>query len=573
MPKSKAEQYLNGVLTGAITAGKYIRLAAKRYFDDLKKQTDPAFPYYFDEKSAQGAINSFELQRLALGDKSDDPFILMPWQASILWQAYGWKRKDNNRRRFVKAYIKVARGNAKTEFLAGVGNLGFLFEGENDPQVFWAATKKAQAAIGFERQKTMLKRLRRDYPEIADHCDTSKYRIYEKNGVGYVAYLGQDSDKEDGFSPLYGLIDEWHAHKNNDMIHVLESGMVKRESPFTWIITTAGNNPSCPCAEFEKRAKQMLEGDYESDQLLAYMYDLDEEDDWQDEKNWCKPNPSLGISITLESLRLEYNKAITEGIQKENNFKTKNLNIWVNSSAQWISDRVFQASGSAFDPAILNGRVCFGGLDLSSSRDLTALCLFFPAQSEDEPHYCLFRFWCPEENARERNRLDGVPYLQWARDGYLNLTVGDVIDSRYIKNQILEDYQTYTFHSCAYDRYRALEMVADLNEELGMIDHTETKLFMEPFAQTTGTYNAPLQEIERMLLNKELNHGNNPIIEWMNRNVAIVSDTNGNIKFDKKRAKEKIDGMVAMGMAVGQWLGYKHEYAAMASGQSDVLIL
>jgi phage terminase large subunit-like protein len=570
---NKAKNYIEQVLKGTIIAGKYIKLACKRHVDDLKQQKKKSFPFYFSEKHATGAIRFFELQRLALGDKSDQPFVLMPWQAAILWTAYGWRRKDNYQRRFVKVYIKVARGNAKTEFLAGVGNLGFFAETAKDPQIFWAATKKAQAAIGFERQKTMVQRLRRDYQEVADSCGTTKYRIFETQGVGYVAYLGQDSHKEDGFSPLYGLIDEYHAHKDDSMIHVLESGMVKRESPMMWIITTAGNNPACPCAEFEKRAKMMLDGDVQNDQLLAYMYDLDEDDDWQDEKTWCKANPSLAISVTITTLRTEYNKAITEGVQKENNFKTKNLNIWVNSSAQWISDRVFQASSSPFDAGILSGRVCFGGLDLSSSRDLTALCLFFPAQNQDEPHYCIFRFWCPEDNARERNRLDGVPYLQWARDGYLRLTAGDVIDTRYIKRQILADFETYTFHSCAYDRYRSLEMVADLNEELGMIDYSETKLFLEPFAQTTGTYNAPLQEIERMLLNRELNHGNNPIIEWMNRNVAIVSDTNGNIKFDKKRSKEKIDGMVALGMAVGQWLGYKHDYAAMASGQSDVLIL
>jgi phage terminase large subunit-like protein len=227
----------------------------------------------------------------------------MPWQAAILYLAYGWRRKKDHKRRFVKVYIKVARGNAKTEFLAGVGNIGFFFESEKDPQIYWVATKKAQAAIGFGRQKTMAQRLRRDYVEVAEMCDTSVARIYETKGVGYVTYLGKDSKTEDGFSPLYGLIDEYHAHPNDDMIHVIESGMVKRESPMTWIITTAGNNPQCPCAEFEKRAKQMLQGDMLNEQLLAFIYDLDEGDDWQDQNVWAKANPAMGVSINLVALQ------------------------------------------------------------------------------------------------------------------------------------------------------------------------------------------------------------------------------------------------------------------------------
>lgn len=572
MPK-RAETYIKDVIEGRVIVGKWIKLAIKRHLNDLKRAKKRDFKYFFSPTHAAQAIEAFELQRLAFGEHTDEPFVLMPWQACILYLAYGWRRKSDHRRRFVKVYIKVARGNAKTEFLAGIGNLGFFFESEKDPQIYWVATKKDQAKIGFGRQKTMAQRLRRDYVEIAEMCDTSVSRIYETTGVGYVTYLGKDSKTEDGFSPLYGLIDEYHAHPNDDMIHVIESGMIKRISPMTWIITTAGNNPVCPCAEFEKRAKQMLQGDMVNDQLLAFCYDLDEGDNWQDQATWGKPNPGLGVTVHLQSLISEYEKALTEGVQKENSFKTKNLNIWVASRQAWLSDEKFRACGRRFDPAILDGRLCFGGLDLSKNRDITALALFFPAPTEKEKHFVLLQCWCPEDNAIERNRLDGVPYLQWARDGWLTITDGDIIDTDYIKSEILAARLKYKFHSCAYDRWRATELVKDLIEEIGEISGTETNQFMEPFTQTPGHFSAPLSQLEKMVLKRMLNHGSNPVLEWMNRNVVIFSDSNGNIKIDRAKSKDKVDGMVALGMAIAQWMTYKHQYQDAYSPDNDIIIL
>lgn len=571
MPK-RADKYIEQVKKGDIIVCKWIQKAIQRHLDDLKKAKKKDFPYFFSPTHAQNAIEAFELQRLAFGEHTDEPFVLMPWQACILYLAYGWRRKADHRRRFVKVYIKVARGNAKTEFLAGVGNIGFFFESEKDPQIYWVATKKDQAKIGFGRQKTMAQRLRRDFVEISEMCDTSVGRIYETNGVGYVTYLGKDSKTEDGFSPLYGLIDEYHAHPNDDMIHVIESGMVKRQSPMTWIITTAGNNPNCPCAEFEKRCKNMLQGDVQNDQLLAFIYDLDEGDNWQDQANWVKPNPSLGISLHLGALISEYEKAITEGVQKENNFKTKNLNVWVSSHRAWISDDKFKATGKKFDPAILQGQLCFGGLDLSKNRDITALALFFPGKTEKDKHHAILKSWCPEENAVERNRLDGIPYLQWAHDGWLSLTPGDIIDTEYIKAEIFAAKTEYKFHSCAYDRWRATELILDINEEIGVVD-TETDQFMEGFTQTAGHFSGPLTQMEKMILRRQLNHGRNPVLEWMNRNVIIFTDTNGNIKIDKRSSKEKVDGMVALAMAIGQWMTYKHKFHEAYSPESDIIVL
>jgi len=569
---NKAEMYMEQVMNGEAIVGRWIKLAIQRHLRDLKKSRRKNFPYFFSEEKAESAVEAFELQRLALGEKSGQPFELMAWQAWVLHLAYGWRRKSDGLRRYTKVFIKVARGNAKTEFLAGVGNLGFFFEGEQDPQIYWVATKKDQAKIGFLRQKAMVKFLCQDFHEIAEMCGLSVSRIYELGGMGYVTFLGKDSKTEDGFSPFYGLVDEYHAHPNDSMVHVLESGMVKRRRPMTWIITTAGVNPNSPCAEFERRAKQTLNGQLLNEELLAIIYDLDESDDWKDEANWVKANPSIGVSVHLESLRSEFQKALNEGVQKENNFKTKNLNLWVRSATPWISHDKFKACGKPFDASFLDGKLCFGGLDLSKNRDITALALFFPNADDTGRHYVLFKFWCPEDNAIERERVDAIPYMQWARDGWLTLTPGDIIDTDYIKKELLQCRETYNFHSCAYDRWRATELVKDVIEIVGEVP-TQTKAFMEGFTQTAGHYAAPLAELEKMVLLKTLRHGGNPVIEWMNSNVIIKLDASGNVRLDKAASKEKVDGMVALAMAIAQWMTYKNAITEAYSPNSDVVVL
>lgn len=566
MPK-RAEQYIDDVRNGRILVGKDIKKAVKRHLDDLKKTRAKDYPYYFSATHALGAIEAVEVQRFAYGERSGDPFVLQPWQAFILYLAYGWRRKKDNSRRFLKAYIKIARGNGKTELLAAIGNIGFFFEDVRDPQIWWVSSTVTQSMIGFGRQKEMARYLIDEDPTFNELFGLRAQRIYEKLGGGYVGFLS--SKPKDGFSPFYGLVDEYHEFADDARIHSLESGMIKRASPFTWIITTAGNNPNGPCEQFEKRAKQMLDGDVQNDQLLAIIYDLDDGDDWTDERNWAKANPCLGISLYIGSLRSEYEKAVSEGIVKENNFKAKNLNIWGTSRAAWIQDEKFKRTASKFDPATMRGRLCFAGLDLSTNDDLTALALLFPPDTEGGTFHVLMRYWCTEDKARERNRLDGIPYLQWAADGWLKLTPGDTIDYDYIKNEIRQCVADYDIHSIANDPHRQREVVTDLNDEFG-VRRTQSKTLFEPFPQRATIFTGPLTELERMVKLRLLNHGRHPILEWNNRNVVLYIDGNGNFKLDKRNSKEKIDGMVALAMSIGQYMTYKH---TLDPGGPDLVII
>lgn len=563
----RAESYIKAVQNGAVPVGKTIKKAVRRHLDDLKKSRKTDYPYYFSRDYAGGAIEAVEVQKFAYEIKAGQPFTLEPWQAFILYLAYGWRRKKDHSRRFMKCYIKIARGNGKTELLAAIGNIGFFFEAVNDPQIWWVSSTVTQSQIGFGRQKDMARYLIEEDPQFNELYGLRAQRIYEKLGGGYVGFLS--SKPKDGFSPLYGLIDEYHEFNDDARVHSLESGMIKRESPMTWIITTAGNNPDGPCEQFEKRAKMMLDGDIQNDQLLAIMFDLDDGDDWTDEKNWPKANPNLGVSVHIGSLRSEYEKAVAEGIVKENNFKAKNLNIWGTSRAAWIQDEKFKRTATKFDLETMKGRLCFGGLDLSTNDDLTALALLFPPGAEGGVFHVLMRYWCTEDKARERNRLDGIPYLQWTRDGWLNLTPGDTIDYDYIKNEIRQCVADYDVHSIANDPYRQREVVTDLNDEFGQRP-TQSKTLFEPFPQRATIFTGPLTELERMVKLRILNHGKHPILEWNNRNIVLYIDGNGNFKLDKKNSKEKIDGMVALAMAIGQWMTYKH---TLDPGGPDIVVI
>lgn len=563
----RALTYIEAVKKGTITVGKPIKKVVRRHLDDLRKARKTDYPYYFSPEYAANAIACVEVQKFAYEAKAGEPFTLEPWQAFILYLAYGWRRKKDHSRRFMKVYIKIARGNGKTEILAAIGNIGFFFEQVNDPQIWWVSSTVTQSQIGFGRQKDMAKYLIEEDPTFNELYGLRAQRIYEKLGGGYVGFLS--SKPKDGFSPLYGLVDEYHEFMDDARVHSLESGMIKRACPMTWIITTAGNNPDGPCEQFEKRAKMVLDGDIQNDQLLPIIFDLDDGDDWEDERNWPKANPNLSVSVHLSALRSEFEKAKAEGIIKENNFKAKNLNIWGTSKAAWIADAKFKRSASKFDPATMRGRICFGGLDLSTNDDLTALALLFPPENDGGIFHVLMRFWCTEDKARERNRLDGIPYLQWHRDGWLQLTPGDTIDYDYIKNEIRHCADIYEFHSCANDPWRQREVVTDLNQEFGHRP-TQTKEFFEPFAQTPKMFTAPLVELERMVKLRTLNHGHHPILEWNNRNVVIYADGNANFKIDKRNSKEKVDGMVALGMAIGQYMTYKH---TLDQGPGGVIVL
>lgn len=562
-----AEKYIDDVLNGRIVTGKDIYLQCERHVNDLKQQKKKVFSYYFDEEAAEQVIKFAAVSFFGKGRLSGQHFKLEGWQAALLWQVYGWKRKDTHTRKYKQVYVKVARKNGKTEFLSLIGNYGFTneaFKGpEKDPEIYWAATKKDQAKYGWSVQKSQLGHLSKYSPKVGNYCKILTHNIDTTKGTGFVRYLGKDSKTEDGLSPYYGLVDEYHEHPSNDMVNVLVSGMGARISPLLWIITTAGFNPQSPCAQFEKRCKDILRGSIDNDTILPWIFDLDPEDDWHDEDNWPKANPNLGVSVNMEFLRDQYRDAVTMGADKEANFLTKNLNKWVSARVTFIKDATYCKNMGEIDMEALKGKICYGGLDLASVNDTNAFCLYFPEQDGLDKACALWWYWMPEDNVRDRVSKDGIPYLDWIRDGYITQTPGNVTDYNILKQEIQEIAEQYDLISVGYDRWNSSQLVIDLLE-LG--------LPFEKFGQGFGSMNAPTKEYQRLMLTERILVGKNPVSRWHNSNITIDMNPAGDIKINKGKSSEKVDGMIALVMAIGEKMD-KHNNQGSVYDERDIIIL
>jgi phage terminase large subunit-like protein len=539
----KALQYIDDVKSGHVKTGRYIKLLIDRHLSDLKKSKEKAFPYYFDYDEAAHAINAFSLFRLPTSNGGNAPFILMPYQECILFMAYGWRKKKNSRKRFRRVYLKVARGNAKTEFLVGVGTYEFAFSDVDNPEVFWIATKKDQAKIGWKRQVTMLKKLVEDEPALESVFGFHATEIFKRGELSWVKYLGKDSKSEDGWKPSCALADEYHAHVDDGMVNVMESGFVKRDDPMLWIITTAGYNPTGPNSEFLANCKKMLEGALPGENVLPFIYELDPEDNWEDPENWQKANPGIGHVLTIDGLAEEYKKIQIGGKSKEIDFKVKNLNIEQNSKESWIRHEDWVRCGGVIDDAALIGRECYAGIDLSLTQDITALALFFPKKTGEEQHILKVFYWIPEENPDIMSKNE-VPYDRWINDGRIFTTPGRVIN--------LEE--TATDMGRIMSQYKVKR--ADIDPWCSAYVETVFKglgIRVNKFAQQITYLSNPTQALERLILGAEINHGNDPVLTWMVSNCETYRNSNDNIRIIKSQHKNKIDGIAASINAVFGW--------------------
>jgi len=523
------DQYINDVLSGKQVTGELIKLAVERHSNDLTK----SWHYYFDRDKAQKAITFFERLHHWKGEWAGTPIILEPHQVFYIGSMFGWLREDKTRR-FRTSFKEVARKNAKTTECAGKSIYHLLSDGESGPQVYFAATKEDQARIGFKDMQEITKRT----PGLKQYLRVMTKSVLNDSNGGFAKPLGSDSDTQDGFDPSWAVVDEYHAHKTDQMLNVLESGMGARRQPMIDVITTAGFKKEFPCySNLRKVSIDVLRGIKEDETLLALIFEQDKDDDWKDESVWIKSNPNLDVSLKLDFLRTRLKKALNEGGTKEIDFKTKNLNIWTDSSDTWIPDEVWMRGDRPLPE--LKGRKCWGGLDLASVRDITALVLIFPIVDE---FYTLRYYFVPESCVKSREEMD---YRGWVNDGYMIETPGDVTDYNYIKSTIDDITVTYDVQKIAYDRFNSSQLVIDL---------TEKGIPMAPFGQGFLSMTSPCKELEALAHNGKIVHDGDPVLRWMNSNVVTNTDPAGNIKLDKGKSMNKIDGMVALVMALGEFM-------------------
>lgn len=544
-PKPAAERYVDDVLSGQITACRWVRLACERHRRDL--ETGHERGLYFDETAAKVALAFFRVLRHWKGEWAGQPVTLEPWQQFILWSLFGWKRSDGTRR-FRTAYLEVARKNGKTTVAAGGGLFLAFVDGEPGAEVYSAATMRDQARISHRDATRMVK----SSPQLNQMIGVFRDNLHELKSGSKFEPLSADYNSLDGLN-VHGVIaDELHAWPQPELWGVLKTATGSRRQPLILAITTAGVDQTGVCYRQREYVTRILKQIIDDDAYFGIIYtldtkqdwpDLDQDDDWQDEANWLKANPNLGVSKKLETMRYDANEAAYKPAEL-NQFLRWHLNIWTQAMTRWVNPISWAACGvRKVDPEKLKGRACYGGLDLSQIYDITALVLVFPPENTDDPYQVICRFWLPADNLIERVRRDQVPYDAWVKAGFLNLTPGNVVDYDFILAEIESLADRYEIQEIGYDRYGAT-LVSQRLQDMGGEE------WVVPIGQGFLSMSPPMKELSKLIASQGLAHGSNPVLTWMADNLVAVEDAAGNIKPDKARSREKIDGMVALIMGL-----------------------
>ena len=556
---------MGDVLSGRQVACKWVRLACERYVRD--RETGHERGLVFDEGAAKLVIAFFSMLKHSKGEWAGRPVILEPWQQFFVWNLFGWRRDRSERwvestpggvqdtrgtRRFRTAYLEVARKNGKSTLASGLGLYMLAADGEPGAEVYSAATKKDQARIVFEEACRMVKGSRRLFPGVGIY----RHNIHIIETASKFEPLGADADTMDGLNIHFFVADEVHAHKTRDVWDKLETATGARRQPIGLGITTAGYDRQSLCFSLNEYSQKVLSGVEQDDSFFGLIFTLDgvqdgEDEggmgkgvvyDWAVESEWVKANPNLGVSKKVDDLRRKALRAKAMPASL-NAFLRLECNVWTQSVTKWISWEKWAACGGAVDPSGLQGRRCYGGLDLSSNIDVAGYVLVFPPEVDGDPFQVLVRPFIPEDNIAERVRRDRAPYDVWVRQGFLTATPGDVIDYEFIYAQLQEDAAVYDIREMAFDRWGATKVVQDLVEIFG-------EEWLVQMGQGFASMNPPMKEMERLILGGLLAHGNHPVLRWMADNLVVRQDPAGNLKPDKEKSTEKIDMMVALVMGL-----------------------
>lgn len=535
------ERYGLPVLRGQVVVGEYVYLAVLRHYRDL--QTGAKRGLNFSSEHALHIIDFIERFFVHIkGPLAGQPILLDPWQKFWTAVLYGWRRADGYRR-FTRAYEEVARKNGKSTWKGPQGMYLLAMDGEIGAEVYAVATTREQAKTVFKPAFDNVSKWCRKSPRLAKSFKVFSGLNQEKivYDTSVFAPLPAMEENLDGLNPYAILFDELHAQKSRGVWDVMESALGARKAPLLSAITTSGFILDGICVEIRDYCLAVLRGDAEDDSFFGYVYTLDRGDDPFDERVWCKANPGLGMSKQIDYMRTQALKAKrTPGARV--NFMTKDLNIWCNSADGYYDLDVWDSCGKKFDPEILRGRRCYGGLDLASTRDLTAYSLVFPSDEPDEPWYVLVWFFCPQSKIDNEAHNDKAPYAAWQDAGWLTATDGNVTDYAVVKRAILESLRDYDVQKIGYDRWNALQLVNELMD-LGAP--------MVEIPQNTGGMYPGTKALDELIYSGRLQHGGNPVLRWNAVNVSMLYDTNGNYRPDKKRSQQngRIDGVVATVMA------------------------
>ena len=510
---------------------------------------------HYDAEKADRAVRFIENLKHTKGRWAGKRFWLLPWQEQIIRDVFGIVDAHGNRQ-FRTAYVEIPKKNGKSELAAAVAL--YLLYADNEPsaEVYGAAADRQQASIVFDVARQMVDMT----PALVKRSKimAAGKRIVNYSNGGYYQVLAAEVGTKHGLNVSGLVFDELHSQPNRQLYDVLTKGSGDaREQPLYFLITTAGTDRESICYEVHMKALDLLKGTKIDPSFYPVVYGLADDQDWNDEANWYQANPSLGYTIKIDRVRDAYKEAL-ENPAEENVFRQLRLDQWVGSTVAWIPEHVYDKGDIPIDMEKLKDRDCYAGLDLSSTSDITAFVMVFPPEVEGENYIVLPHFWLPRETLQLRVRRDHVPYDVWEKQGLFHITEGNVVDYNFVRKTINELGTEYHICEIGVDRWNATQLITELAGD---------GFTMVPIGMGFKDMSPGMKELYKLLLEGKITHGGNPILRWMAGNVVAEIDAAENIKPSKKKATEKIDGIVALIMGLDRCI--RHETSGSVYDDPD----
>jgi phage terminase large subunit-like protein len=538
------DAYARAVVDGALPAGKYHRLSCARHLADRAREATVEFPYRFDTSKIARFCSFASKLRHYKGEWAKTPIVLEPYQRFRLGSLFGWIHTATGLRRFRTSYNELPRKQGKSLEAAIVALYATFFDGEPGAEGYTIATKRDQAKIVFAdaRQLVMTSGLR-------DRITAFSSNLHSDATASKLEPLGSDYDSTDGLNPHCVIVDEFHAHPNRGLIDVMETATGARQQPIIFQITTAGDDPVSPCGDQHEYACKILEGTITDETFFAFIAHADPEDDWRAESTWRKANPNYGISIKPDDLEALARKAIHMPAAA-NTFKQKRLNLWVNTSAPWLSMEGWQA-GQSLDWTAddLLHEPCFVGIDLASKLDLTALIFAFPP-AVGRPRWRLLSWvWTPADTLVERAHRDRAPYDVWTAAGYLRTTPGTRVDHTVIREVLRAQRERFDIQQIGFDPWHADLLIDALMNEDGFAKEQVIEV-----RQTYAGMSSGALKVEAEVLAGNVDAHGDPLLAWCAGNAVVQRDGKDNVYPVKKRSRGRIDPLMAFVIAMNLYV-------------------
>lgn len=548
---NKANKYARDVVSGKIAACLHVRQACQRHLNDLAASKSKSYRWTFNKEKAQEICEFIELQVHVKGKWAGEYIRLEPWQCFIECCIFGWVDKKTGLRRFAEAFILVPRKNGKSVLAAGTGNYMFLADGEAGAEVYSGATSEKQAWEVFRPAKLMIEKS----PGFKDFFGVevfAKSMYHPEKASRFEPVIGKPGD---GSSPYCPIVDEYHEHDTSDLFDTMLTGMGSRDQGLIFTISTAGTNKAGPCGIYFDQCSKILAGTIQNERVFAIMYGVDKDDDWTDIENWKKANPNFGVSVNEDYL-IQQLETAKQNPSKQNIIRCKHLNQWLTVDTAWMD--ILKLAKCA-DPTLIPEKCkhmrCVGGLDLASKIDLAAkVVLFF----DNTDYYAFGQYYSPRATVEKPQNQH---YQTWELEERLNVCEGEIIDFELIKDDVRDDCRNYEVECVAYDPWQATQLAGELTkEEITMVEVRAGAL----------SFSEPMKELEAAIYSGRFHYNGDPVLTWMFSNVVAHYDKKENIYPNKTRNENKIDGVVALIMAMNAAIRLK---ASEPDEQPGIIII